>query len=82
MSSMKTEILQVVEQMDDDTMFSVWDMLVRHFNMPNKKIMWDDIVEEKPDAIDLEMIRAIEKDSDHQVYMSRDELIARREARK
>jgi len=81
MTSMKTQIFQAVEQMDDDTAFSLWDMLVRHFDTPNKKISWDDIAEAEPDAIDLEMIKAAENDYDSHVYTSRDDLIARRRKR-
>jgi len=82
MVSIKAQILQAVEQMDDDIIFSVWDMLVRHFDIPNKKITWNDIVEVEPDEIDLGMIEEIKSDSDCHIYVSRDELVARRKARK
>ena len=82
MASTKMQIINVVKQMDDDIAFSVLDMLVRHFNTPQKKITWNDIEETEPDAIDLEMVMESEKNPDCNVYISRDELIARRKARK
>jgi len=45
-------------------------------------ITWDDIAEVEPDAIDLEMIKEIENDSDCHIYVSRDELLSRRKARR
>jgi hypothetical protein len=48
----------------------------------HKKITWDDIVEVEPDAIDLEMIKEIENDSDCHIYISRDELLSHRKARR
>jgi hypothetical protein len=56
--------------------------MVRHFNTPHKKITWGDIQEEKPDEWDAEMIRDIETNPDCKTYISHDELIARRMARK
>ena len=80
MVSMKTQIMQAVEHMDDDTAFSVWDMLIRHFDTPHKKITWDDIEEVEPDEIDREILKEIESDPDCKAYITRDELIARRNA--
>ena len=81
MASMKAQIIQAVEQMDDDTTFFVWDMLTRHFNTQHKKISWGDIEEIEPDNTDLEMIRKMETDPDCRIYISREELIARRKSR-
>ena len=81
MASMKSQIIQVVEQMDDDITFSVWDMLIRHFDTPHKKITWNDIEEVEPDEIDKQMIAEMQTDPDCKVFISRDELLARRKAR-
>jgi len=78
MASMKAQIIQVVEQMDDDTIFSVWDMITRHFDTPLKKITWDDIEEVEPDEIDLAMMAEMENDPDCTVYITQDELLAKR----
>ena len=82
MASMKTQLIQAIEQMDDDITFSVWDMITRHFDTPLKKITWDDIEEVEPDGIDLAMIKEMEDDPDCHIYISQDELMVRRSARK
>jgi len=81
MVSFKMQIYQAVEQMDDDTAFSVWDMLTRHFDTPGKKITWDDIEEVEPDEIDRQMLAEIENNPNCKEFISRDELLARRKAR-
>jgi len=81
MVSAKTQILQAVEHMDDDTAFSAWDMLFRHFSTPQKTITWDDIEEVEPDEIDMQMIKEAENDPDCRIYISRDELLAKRRLR-
>ena len=78
MISTKTQIIQAINEMDDDTVFSVWDMLTRHFDTPFKKITWDDIEEADPDEWDMEMIEKIDSDLDCRLFVSQDELLARR----
>ena len=62
MATLKAQVIQAVEQMDDDTVFSVWDMLTRHFDTPLKKITWNDIKEVEPDEIDRQMMFEMEND--------------------
>jgi len=82
MSLIKAQLVHAVEQMDDDTVVSVWDMLSRYFNTPSNNITWESIVESAPDDIDLEMIAEMDADANKGQYISRDELLAKRNARK
>ena len=77
MVSMKTQIIQAVEQMDDETTFTLWDMITRHFNTPNRQISWDDIEEEEPDEWDLEMLKEIETNPECKIFISENELLAK-----
>jgi len=78
MVSVKHQVIQAVEQMDDDVLFSLWDMICRHFDTPLKKILWDDIEEVEPDEIDLQMIKEMKDDPDSNIYVSLNDVISRR----
>jgi len=81
MTAIKSQVIETITKMDDVTILSVWDMLVRHFNIPDKKITWDDIKEEEPDEIDLMMIDEIKTDPECNEYISMDALVAKRRVR-
>ena len=82
MVSTKVQIIQAVEQMDEDTAFFVWDMILRHFDTPYKKINWDDIEEVEPDEFDIEMLNEIKNNPDCNIFVSSDEMDTRRKLHK
>ena len=82
MNITKEKILRTIELMDDDDAMLVLDWLNSNFVTVYKKKEWDDIEESVPDEIDLEILADIETDPDCKEFISKDELVARRMARK
>ena len=82
MSVTKEKILRTVELMNDEDAVIVLDWLNSNFAMVYQKKDWDDIEEIAPDEIDLEMMSEIEADPDCKEFVSKEELMARRVARK
>lgn len=82
MSVTKEKILHTIELMNDDDAMLVLDWLNSNFVMVYKKREWDDIEEFMPDEIDMEIISDIETNPDCKEFISKEELIARRMARK
>jgi len=82
MVSVKGKIMQTVEQADENTAFQALDLLNRRFDAPVKKITWDDIEEVEPDEWDLEMIKETENNPDCNIFITSEEMDARRKARK
>ena len=79
MTVTKGAIMRVIESMDDADAGIVLDWLNRHFNDANE---WDAIEEVEMDEIDLDMLKEIDDNPDCKVFISENELISRRLARK
>ncbi len=59
MTAVKERIIGAVTVMNDDEAERFWNIIVNRF-APS----WDNIEEEEPDEFDLQMLKAIETDSD------------------
>lgn len=71
MSPVKEKIYGIVELMDEQQAQQFWDLICSSFFVKRKT--WDDIREEKPDDIDLAMLREIETDPDCRAFLSAEE---------
>mgnify|MGYP007069852127 FL=1 len=56
MTAIKERLIGAITMMDDEKAQALWDMIVIHY-APKK---WEDIPEEEPDAIDLQMLEEID----------------------
>lgn len=72
MSSVKERILGAVTVMSDSDAELFWKMIITHFTTPS----WDDIEEEEPDEIDLQMLKEIEEDPDCSEYVDMKEAVS------
>lgn len=72
MSSIKERILGAVTVMSDADAELFWKMIITHFATPS----WDDIEEEAPDEIDLQMLKEIAEDSDCKEFVDINEAAA------
>ena len=68
MSPVKEKIYGIVELMDEQQAEQFWHLICSSFFVKRKT--WDDIREEKPDDIDLAMLREIETDPDCRAFLS------------
>lgn len=64
MTAVKEKIIGAITVMNDDDAEQFWELIVERFSRPS----WDGIEEEAPDAIDLQMLEAIEKDPECRVF--------------
>ncbi len=58
MTAVKEKIMGAVTVMSDADAEEFWNIIIRKYT----PITWDDIEEEEPDEIDLQMLKAIEED--------------------
>ncbi len=58
MTAIKEKIVGAVTVMSDTEAEEIWNIILQKY----KPVLWDDIEEEEPDAIDLQMLQAIEED--------------------
>lgn len=57
MTAIKERLIGAITMMDDEKAQALWDMIVIQYAPKS----WEDIHEEEPDAIDLQMLEEIEK---------------------
>ena len=82
MTTTKGAIIRTIEILDDESADYVLDWLTRNFKAVQLKDTWDMIEEVEPDEIDLEMLTEIETNPDCHVFVSEEEMDARRLVRK
>ncbi len=58
MTAIKEKIVGAVTVMSDTEAEEIWNIILQKY----KPVSWDDIEEEAPDAIDLQMLQAIDED--------------------
>ena len=69
MSNVKERILGAVTVMSDYDAEIIWRIILNHFSTTS----WDDIEEEVPDEIDLQMLKEIKENPDCQEFASAEE---------
>ena len=82
MSITKEKILHTIELMEDDDAVLVLDWLKNNFVMTYKNRGWENIEEIEPDEWDLEMLAEIEINPDCKEFISEEEMLEQRIARK
>ena len=81
MTATKGAIIRTVEKLDDKSADFVLDWLTRNFLTVQMKDPWDMIEELEPDEFDLDMLNEIESNPDCSVFMTEEEMDAKRAAR-
>ena len=69
MSNVKERILGAVTIMSDNDAEIIWNIILNHFSS------WDNIAEETPDEIDLQMLKEIKENPDCQEFISAEEAL-------
>ncbi|MCL1863614.1 MAG: hypothetical protein FWF78_08615 [Defluviitaleaceae bacterium] len=80
MTATKGAIIRTVEKLDDRSADFVLDWLTRNFMTVQMKDPWDMIEEVDPDEFDLDMLNEIERNADCGVFMTEEEMDAKRAA--
>jgi len=80
MTATKGAIIRTVEKLDDISADFVLDWLTRNIMTVQMKDPWDMIEEVEPDEFDLAMLNEIETNPDCDIFISEDEMDAKRAA--
>ncbi|MCM1267744.1 MAG: hypothetical protein NC302_07535 [Bacteroidales bacterium] len=70
MTAIKEKIVGAVTVMSDTDAEEFWNIILQKY----KPTSWDDIEEEEPDAIDLQMLKAIEEDPECHKFTREDNI--------
>jgi hypothetical protein len=81
MTATKGAIIRTIEKLDDKSADFVLDWLTRNIMTVQMKDPWDMIEEVEPDEFDLDMLNEIGNNPDCSVFMTEEEMDAKRAAR-
>ena len=70
MTAVKEKIIEAITIMNDADAESFWNLIQKKYT-PS----WDDIKEEEPDAIDIQMLEAIKNDPDCREFTKENDII-------
>ena len=71
----KEKIITLVEIMDSKDAETLFNYIVNNYQLKAKLHSWEDIEEIEPDDLDLEMLNAINFDSDCKEFITENELL-------
>lgn len=70
MTAVKEKIIDAITVMSDDDAEMIWEHILKKFTRS-----WDDIEEESPDAIDIQMLKDIDNDSECHQFAKESDIV-------
>lgn len=70
MTAVKEKIIDAVTVMSDDDAEKIWEHIIKKFTRS-----WENIEEESPDAIDIQMLKDIENDSECHQFTKENDIV-------